>query len=86
MTYVTTMERRGIQKGVQKGIQKGIQKGAQQTLREDVYEILELRFQTVPYTVKEQLDEIDDATMLRRLHRLAVQAQCIGDFTKEMPH
>lgn len=68
MTYVTHIERSGIQK----------------TLREDVLEILELRFFSAPYAIKEQLKEINDTTELRRLLRLAVQAESIDAFTQGM--
>ena len=56
--------------------------GRQEALREDILEILELRFQSVSYSIKTQLEEISDATTLRRLHRLAVQAQSLGEFEK----
>jgi len=67
------------------GRQQGMQQGMQQALREDVLEILELRFYTIPYGIKEQLDTISDAGVLRKLHRLAVQAESIGAFTQGMP-
>ncbi len=72
MTYVTHIERSGIRKGEQK------------TLREDVLEILELRFFSVPYTIKEQLDAISDSTELRRLLRLAVQTESVEAFIQGM--
>ncbi len=40
-------------------------------------EILELRFQFVSFSIKQQLADITDATNLRRLLRLAVQAETI---------
>ncbi len=58
--------------------------GMQQALQEDILEILELRFQSVSYPIKKQLEEISDATTLRRLFRLAVQAQSIEEFTQGM--
>ena len=77
MTYVTTIERRGIQKGIQKGEQK--------TLREGIVEILELRFQSVSYSIKKQIEEISDPAILRQLHRLAVQTESLEAFQKEIP-
>jgi len=59
--------------------------GRQEALQEDILEILELRFQSVSYSIKKQLEEISDASTLRRLHRLAVQAQSLEEFTKQMP-
>lgn len=63
---------------------EGRQQGTQQTLREGILEILEVRFYIVPYGIKEQLDETNDATALRRLHRLALQAESIDAFTRDM--
>ena len=51
MTYVTTMERRGIKKGVQQGIQQGIQEGVEQGRHEEaaktLLKIVNKRFGTV---------------------------------------
>ena len=84
MTYVTTIERRGIRKGMQKGVQKGMQKGVQKatvaTLRNVVLETLELRFHSVSYSIKKRLEDISDLDFLRRLHRLAVQADSMDTF------
>ena len=66
------------------GEQQGMQQGMQQALQEDVLEILELRFHSVSYSVKQQLADIHDAATLRRLHRLAVQAESIDAFTQGM--
>jgi len=63
---------------------EGRQQGTQQTLRENVLEILELRFQSVSYSIKKQLAEISDTTELRRLLRLAVKNESIEQFMKEM--
>lgn len=58
--------------------------GIQQAQREDILEILELRFPSVSYSIKQQLTEITDPTTLRRLHRLAVQAESMEEFTQGM--
>jgi len=54
--------------------------GRQEALQEDIVEILELRFQSVSYSIKKRLEDISDTTALRRLHRLAVQAQSLEEF------
>lgn len=61
---------------------EGRQEGRQEALQEDIVEILELRFQSVSYSIKNQLEDISDTTTLRRLHRLAVQAQSLDEFQK----
>ena len=64
---------------------EGMQQGMQQALQEDILEILEIRFQSVSYSIKKQLEAISDAPALRRLLRLAVQAQSLEQFTNGMP-
>jgi len=60
--------------------------GKQEALQEDILEILELRFQSVSYSIKKQLEEISDTAVLRQLLRLAVQAESIEAFQKAMPN
>jgi len=60
--------------------------GKQEALQEGILEILELRFPSVSYSVKKQLEEISDPAILRQLHRLAVQAESIEAFQKAMPN
>lgn len=63
---------------------EGKLEGKQEAFYEDILDILELRFQSVPYSIKKQLDDIRDPAFLRQLHRLAVQAESIEAFTEEM--
>ena len=65
---------------------EGKLEGKQEALREDILDILELRFQSVSYSIKKQLEEIADGTILRQLHRLAVKTESIEQFMKEMGH
>ena len=59
--------------------------GKQEALQEVILEMLELRFQSVSYSIKKQIEEISDTAVLRQLHRLAVQAESIEAFQKAMP-
>lgn len=63
---------------------EGKLEGKQEALCEDILDILELRFQSVPYSIKKQLADITDTAFLRQLHRLAVQAESIDAFTEGM--
>ncbi len=84
MSYVTSFERKGIEKGLQQGLQQGTQHGLQlgilQTLRENVIDILETRFQTVPSTLLKMIQAIDDNSLLSRLHREAVLVESLEQF------
>ena len=63
---------------------EGMQQGMQQTLHEGILEILDLRFQSVSYSIKKQIEEITDTAVLRKLHRLAVQTPTIEAFQSEI--
>ena len=64
MQYVTAIERTGIKKGIEQGIE--------QSTREDIIEVLTMRFQEVPADLEAQLDEISDIARLKELLRWAV--------------
>ena len=72
MEYVTSVERIGIKKGIQQGIL--------QSTREAVIDILELRFEVVPESIVNRLNEINDPSILKILHRKAVKANSLEEF------
>ena len=94
MRYVTTFERGGIEKGIklgiqqgiEQGIQQGIQQGAIQTQRENVLGALQLRFQNVslPPFVVQQVNSIDDATLLKKLFNLSLLVESLVKFEQEL--
>ncbi len=76
MQYVTAIERKGIEQGIEQGIVQGIVQGIEQGIerstREDIIEVLTLRFQRVPAELLVQLDEISDIARLKELLKWAV--------------
>ncbi len=68
MPYITTFER------------KGIQKGLQQKAREDVIEVLEIRFGSIPSLMIEGITQENDPETLKRLLRQAVTVDSIETF------
>jgi uncharacterized protein YwqG len=76
MQYVTTFERKGIEKGFQQGI---LQKS-----REDVIEILETRFQFVPYNMVQAIQVIENTLSLSRLLREAVLVESLEKFEQQL--
>jgi hypothetical protein len=72
MQYVTAIERTGIQKGVE------------QSTREDIVEVLTLRFQDVPADMLAQLDDISDVTQLKELLRWAVVEPSLAMFATRL--
>lgn len=76
MTFITSIEEIGIEKGIQQGI---LQKA-----REDVIEVLEIRFEDVPETLVEAINSLDDTDILETLHKQAVIVESIEQFTQNM--
>ena len=58
-------------------MQKGMQQGEIKTARQDVMEVLELKFSPLPYVVKEKIKYCDDLNTLKNLHRQAILADSI---------
>jgi hypothetical protein len=78
MTYVTSVERFGIEKGLKQGQQLGlIARG-----REAVLDVVEVRFASVPETVAQRVNRIEDAAWLKRLLRQAVLTPSLAEFTQ----
>ena len=69
--------------GERAGLRKGRQEGRQETLREGVLDILEARFERVPYAVREKIQEIQTEVRLKELHHQAVLVKNLDAFAKE---
>lgn len=86
--YVTTFERKGIEKGIllgrlegiQLGLQQGLQLGTLQKSREIVIDILENRFQPVPKTLVEKIQALDDTWLLSKLFKKALSIESLVEF------
>lgn len=76
MKYVTTIERRAIERG----IEKGVEQGSLDTVREVLIETLSLRFQRVPEELLETLHKLSDLKQLKSLHRQAILAGSLEEF------
>ncbi len=67
MPYVTSIERRGIEKGKQQGVQQGMQQGMQQGRKEadcqTLLMILNKRFGSVPQPIEKQIRAADSAQL-----------------------
>ena len=74
----------GIQQGIQQGTLQGIQQGILQTAREDIIEILEVRFEVVTRTIVERINGIDDPTILKMLLKKAATVGSLEEFVEVM--
>jgi hypothetical protein len=74
MTYVTSVERFGIEKGQRLGL---IARG-----REAILDVVEARFASVPEPVAQRVNRIEDAAWLKRLLRQAALTPSLAEFTQ----
>jgi hypothetical protein len=72
MSLAEQLRHEGLEKGLEKGLQEGI------------LEALEIRFDQVPEGLREAITAIHDPTHLRRLHKAAIQAATLEDFTRSL--
>ena len=78
MRYITSIERRGIEKGVHLGML--------QSTREDLMEVLQTRFQNVPLpkTLVEMIKDINDSVVLKRLFRQSLTIESVPEFAEKV--
>ena len=54
------------------------------TLREDIVDVLEIRFGEIPSALREHLNTLDEADRLKALHRLAVTCTDLAEFERAL--
>lgn len=72
MPYVTSIERLARQEGLSEGVL--------QQRREDVIEVLSVRFSALPPELVEFINQIEDLEWLKTLHRLAITIGSLAEF------
>ena len=60
--------------------EEGRQESRVLTLREDIFAVLEIRFNVAPREVVDALNGIENADILRQLHRQAVVIPSVAEF------
>ncbi|WP_346341668.1 transposase [[Phormidium] sp. ETS-05] len=84
MPILSNIERRameaGRQTGLQEGRQEGMQEGMLQTARSAVVEVLTVRFNSVPITLTNRVNQIADIATLKDLHKRAISIGSIVEF------
>jgi len=74
---------KGIQQGIQQGMQQGIQQGMQQGIiensKENIIEILELRFGKISPKISDKINQINDGARLKELLKKAIQIKEMGN-------
>ncbi|MDJ0597624.1 MAG: transposase [Crocosphaera sp.] len=72
MPYVTSVERLARQEGISEGVL--------QQKREDVIEVLEVRFEVLPDELVEKINQIEDLELLKTLLRRAITIGSVANF------
>jgi hypothetical protein len=76
MPYITSVERLARQEGISQGIAEGII----QQRREDVIEVLEVKFGEIPTEVIQKINQIEDPSLLKTLLREAIALGSLEQF------
>ena len=72
MPLLSRIELEAKQEGFQQGFQEGFQQGILQGAREVLLVVLEVRFEVVPPELIEIVNQIEDTSFLKQLHRQAI--------------
>ncbi|WP_017294022.1 hypothetical protein [Geminocystis herdmanii] len=80
MPLLTNIERRALAKGQEIGQEIGKQKGAKETYQENILDLLQLRFNSVPKSIEDSLNNIDDLALLKQLHLSTISVKSLEEF------
>ncbi len=80
MPLLSRIELEAKQEGLEEGRQQGLEEGILQTAHEMVLEVLETRFEVVPSQMIEAVNQIEDASVLKRLLKQAIAIPTLEDF------
>ncbi|MEW6496664.1 MAG: transposase [Cyanobacteriota bacterium] len=83
MPYILSFERRAL-RARDEGIQLGIETGILQKGREAVLEVLRIRFEEVPSSLEEAINQIEDDSVLKTLLRQAITIGSVEEFQQEV--
>ena len=64
---------------------RAMDRGHEQAAREALIDVLDVRFGETPPHIEEQLRELDDPSVLRRLLRRAASVESLEEFERELP-
>lgn len=84
LSYITDIERLGLEKGRKEGRKEGIELGTVRQSRQSVLDILRFRFKRVPQPLSKKIQAIEDAKMLTKLLQEAVSVSSLDMFKKRL--
>ncbi|NEO56278.1 MAG: hypothetical protein F6K54_26255 [Okeania sp. SIO3B5] len=65
--------------------ERGMEKGAKKARIQDIIDLLQVRFLSVPETLVETLNNIEDLTRLKQLHIETIRVNSMAEFEKLIP-
>ncbi|MEB3339628.1 transposase [Okeania sp.] len=80
MEFLSTMEENAIERGQKIGQQIGQQIGAKETCRQNIIDLLKMRFSSVPETLVETLNNIQDLAFLKQLLLETIRVNSVVEF------
>ena len=88
MPFISPMEElireealeQGLEQGLQRGLEQGLERGTLQTQRENILELLQVRFGEVPQSVVEAVNRLEEITTLKQLLRQTISVGSIAEF------
>lgn len=69
---------------IEEGRQEGRQEGQILMQQQDVLEVLEIRYGTIPELIRNSIQKLADKVRLQELHRLAVQCKTMEEFSEDL--
>ncbi len=67
-------------RGMKEGMQQGMEQGIIQNTKENIIEVLELRFGKISLEIIDKINQINDPIKLKELHKKAIQIKEFNDF------
>jgi len=84
MPMLRDIEELALEKGLQEGIQTGRQRGVEEGLRTAILDLLALRFDPIPASFADELQQISHVDWLRQLLAAAAQVDSLDAFASEL--
>ena len=84
MPYITPLERFAKERGRAEGLTQGLTQGIIENCRESTLEILETRFDSVPASLVDTINQINNEEVLKILHKRAITIASLEEFLEFM--
>ncbi len=72
MPFLSTIE--------EMALERGQEKGAKETRQQDIFDLLETRFNTLPESLIKSIKQIDDLALLKYLHLQTIKVNSLEEF------